>query len=138
MTIAVQLSESHFRHFLIFTILKRRKLYKSPVIFASILTFSAIICFLMHSVERGSTVGLCTACSRSEIGVPIAYFSNFFTSLKKQVKQQNLDPPRLVYTVQFSEDSDEFGVSNDNEIATYRWQDVYHAYFTKPIASIFS
>jgi len=127
MTIAVRLSESHFRHFIIFNILKRLKLYKSPVIFASILTFSAIICFVMHSVEGAVLLG--SVLLVVGLGVPVVYFTTFFTSLKKQVKQQKLDPPRLVYTLQFEEDSDVLEVTNDKEIAKYRWQDVFHAYY---------
>lgn len=135
MTIAVRLSESNFRHFLIFNILKRLKLYKSPVIFASILTFSAIISFVMHSVDGAVLLGIVLLLVG--LGVPVVYFINFFSSLQKQVKQQNLDPPRLVYTLQFSEDSDVLKVSNDQEQAAYRWKDIFHAYYEKDSIYLF-
>ena len=48
MTIAVWLSEQHFKDFLIFNTLKRLKLYKSPLIFASILTVAATVSFIMQ------------------------------------------------------------------------------------------
>ncbi len=135
MTIAVILSESQFRHFLIFNILKRLKLYKSPVIFASILTFSGIISFVMHSVEGAVLLGIVLLVVG--LGVPVVYFINFFSSLQKQVKQQNLDPPRLVYTLQFAEDSDVLKVSNDQEQAAYRWKDIFHAYYEKDSIYLF-
>ncbi|MGE4453457.1 MAG: YcxB family protein [Sphaerochaeta sp.] len=135
MTIAVQLSESHFRHFLIFNILKRLKLYRSPLIFASILTASAIISFIMSHVEGAVMLG--TVLLIVGLGVPIVYFVNFFTSLKKQVKLQNLDPPRLVYTLQFEENSDEIEISNEHERVRYAWKDVYHAYYEKDCIYLF-
>ena len=127
MTIAVRLSESHFRQFLIFNILRRLKLYRSPVIFASILTSCAIISFLMYRVEGAVLLGFVLLVIG--LGMPIVYFASFFASLKKQVKLQNLNPPRLVYTLQFEEDSEVLEISNDKESARYRWQEVFHAYY---------
>ncbi len=127
MTIAVRLSESHFRQFIIFNILKRLKLSKSPVIFASILTFSAIVCFLMYHIEGAVLLGFVLLAVG--LGMPIVYFITFFSSLKKQVRLQNLNPPRLVYTLQFAEDSPVLEITNDKEQASYQWKDVYHAYY---------
>ncbi|MBJ2357390.1 YcxB family protein, partial [Sphaerochaeta sp. S2] len=76
MTIAIHLSESNFRNFLIFNIIKRLKLYKSPVIFASIMSASAIISFLMHHVEGAVMLG--SVLLLVGLGVPVVYFVNFF------------------------------------------------------------
>lgn len=127
MTIQVYLNESQFRQFLIFNFLKHLKLYIRPVIFASILTVSAIICFLMYRVEGAVLLG--SILLVIGLGIPMVYFASFFVSLKKQVRLQNLDPPRLVYTLQFSDESDVLEISNDKESASYRWQDVFHAYY---------
>ncbi|WP_320121898.1 YcxB family protein [uncultured Sphaerochaeta sp.] len=135
MTIAVRLSESNFRHFLTFNILKRLKLYKSPVIFASIMSVSAFISFLMHHVEGAVMLG--SVLLLVGLGVPVVYFVNFFASLKKQVKLQDLNPPRLVYTIQFSEESDFIEISNDKEQVRYQWKDVYHAYYEKDAIYLF-
>lgn len=135
MIIPVLLHESHFRQFLIFNILGRLKLYRSPLIFASILTTCAVISFLMYKVEGAVLLG--TVLLVVGLGMPIVYFTSFFASLKKQVKQQNLDPPRLVYTLQFTEDSDVLEISNDKERASYRWQDAFHAYYEKESIYLF-
>nr|WP_321305594.1 YcxB family protein [uncultured Sphaerochaeta sp.] len=135
MTIAVHLNESNFRNFLIFNIIKRLKLYKSPVIFASIMSVSAFISFLMHHVEGAVMLG--SVLLLVGLGVPAVYFVNFFASLKKQVKLQNLNPPRLVYTIQFSEESDFIEISNDKEQVRYQWKDVYHAYYEKDAIYLF-
>lgn len=71
------------------------------------------------------------------LGVPIVYFVNFFTSLKKQVKLQKLNPPRLVYTIQFAETSDFIEISNDKEQVQYQWKDVYHVYYEKDAIYLF-
>jgi len=133
MTIAVWLSESHYRNFLIFNILKRLKLYKSPVIFASILTTSAIISFIMHRVQGAVFLG--SVLLLVGLGVPAVYFISFFSSLRKQVKQQNLNPPRLVYTLQLEKGSETFEITNDK--AVYRWKDVFHAYYEKDAIYLF-
>lgn len=135
MTIAVWLSESHYRNFLIFNILKRLKLYKSPVIFASILTTSAIISFIMHRVQGAVFLG--SVLLLVGLGVPAVYFISFFSSLRKQVKQQNLNPPRLVYTLQLEKGSETFEITNDKEKAVYRWKDVFHAYYEKDAIYLF-
>lgn len=135
MTIAVSLGESHYRKFLIFNILTRLKMYRSPVIFASILTISALVCFLMYRIEGAVLLGFVLLAVG--LGVPVVYFTSFFTSLEKQVKQQHLDPPRHVYTLRFSEESDVLEISNDNEQASYRWQDVFHAYQQKGAIYLF-
>ena len=51
MTIEVTLTEEIFRRFTMFDLLKRRKMWRSPVIFASILGAAAIVCFLMLVVK---------------------------------------------------------------------------------------
>ncbi|MGE4455008.1 MAG: YcxB family protein [Sphaerochaeta sp.] len=135
MNIAVKLSEHHFRQFLIFNILKRLKLYKSPAIFASILTFSALISFLMHKVEGAVLLGIVLLVVG--LGVPVVYFSTFFSSVKRQVAMQKLNPPRLVYTLEFSQESPLLHISNDKEKADYRWQDVHHAYIEKESIYLF-
>lgn len=135
MTIAVWLNEQHYRNFLIFNTLTRLKLYRSPAIFASILTLSAIISFIMHSVDGAILLGVVLL--TVGLGVPAVYVTTFFSSLKKQVKQQNLNPARLVYTLQFDRSSPLIEITNDREQATYRWQDVFHAYRRKDAIYLF-
>ena len=117
-----------FRDFTVFDILKRRKQWKSPVIFSSILTVSALICFLMHETDGAVLLG--TVLLTVALGMPAVYFITFFSSLKKQVKLQNLDPPRTVYTAELTDDPDGIRISNGKESASYRWDRAYHAYVT--------
>lgn len=126
MKMSVYLDEKTFRSFTVFDILSRRKYWKSPVIFASIMTFSALVCFLMHSIDGAVLLGV--VLSVIGLGMPVIYFSTFFSSLKKQVKLQNLDPPRNVYDVELLGKADGIIVSNEKEQACYKWKDAWKAY----------
>lgn len=126
MKIDAYLDEETFRTFTKFDILSRRRLWKSPVIFCAIMCTAAAICFLMHSVDGAVLLGAVLAAIG--LGMPVVYFTTFFSSLKKQVKAQKLAPPRLVYSFDLTEKSDGIGISNGKESVSYRWQDAYHAY----------
>ena len=83
MKIDVILSENLFRRFTLFDILQRRKMWRSPVIFASILSGCAIICFIMHHVDGAVLLG--SVLLAVGLGMPAVYFSTFFTSLYKEI-----------------------------------------------------
>ncbi|NMA22042.1 MAG: YcxB family protein [Spirochaetales bacterium] len=135
MTIAVWLSEQHFKDFLIFNTLKRLKLYKSPLIFASILTVAATVSFIMHTVDGALLLGVVLLFVG--LGVPVVYLTSFFSSVRKQVKLQNLDPPRLVYTLKLNDSSDQIEITNESEQVAYQWKDVFHAYHEKDAIYLF-
>lgn len=126
MEIKVFLSEATFRRFTIFDILKRRKLWRSPVIFAAILSFCAFICFLAHHIDGAVLLG--SILLIVGLGMPCVYFTTFFFSLRKQVKQNHLTPPKHVYTVKLSHQKDGIFIENTHEQATYCWDKVFHVY----------
>ena len=135
MTIKCTISEKIFKNFTIFNILKRQKFWKSPVIFASILTVCALICFIMNHIDGAVLLG-CVLLIVG-LGVPSVYFITFFSSLRKQVKLQNLNPPRVAYTVELNDKDDGIFVSNEKESATYRWKNVFHVYLDKDCIYLF-
>jgi hypothetical protein len=57
MTVNCNLNSSVFRNFTVFDVLKRRKMYRAPVTFATILTVSAVISFIMHRVDGAIFLG---------------------------------------------------------------------------------
>lgn len=135
MKISCNISEKIFRDFTVFNILKRLKYWKSPVIFASILTLSAIICFVMKNVDGAVLLG--SVLLIVGLGVPAVYFISFFLSLNKQVKMQNLNPPRCAYTVDILDKDDGIFVSNEKEHATYRYKQIFHVYLTQECLYLF-
>ena len=120
----VVLDSRTFRDFTIFDVLSRRKAWKSPVIFASIMTISAIICFIMHKVDGAVLLG--SVLLVVGLGMPVVYFLSFFLNLKEEIKKQKLKDGRYVYTVNL--DSSAIHVRNDKEEANYQWDKAYKAY----------
>lgn len=135
MKIQVYLDEKVFRNFTLFDFLQRRKFWKYPVIFALIMCSSAIISYVMNHVEGAIFLG--TVLLVIGLGIPVAYFYTFFASLKKQVAAQNLNPPRLVYTLDLTEKEDGIFIKDDKNQVNYKWMDVYKAYRNKDCTYLF-
>lgn len=126
MTIEVNLTAEVFRRFTIFDILRRRKLWKSPAIFAVILSSCACVCFLMRHIDGAVLLG--SVLLGVGLGMPIIYFLNFFSSLRKQILTLGLTRPQLVYTLNLTAKAQGIAVKNDREQADYPWSKVYHVY----------
>lgn len=126
MKIEVILTEKIFRKFTTFDILRRQKRWQSPAIFASILGFCAIICYIMHHVDGAVMLG--TVLLVVGLGMPAVYFISFFTSLRPQVLAHGLARPKHVYTLELTDRSNGISISNEKEHADYKWKQVFHVY----------
>lgn len=135
MKIDVYLTEALFRRFTMFDILKRRKMWRSPVTFASILGGCACVCFIMHHVDGAVLLG--SVLLAVGLGMPAVYFSTFFSSLHKEIKNQQLKSPRLVYTLELEDKPDGIFIRNKKEKATYKWEQVFHVYEDKNATYLF-
>lgn len=123
MRIEVFLTAEEFCRFTMFDTFRRRKMWRSPVIFAAILSACAAVCYYMHHVEGAVLLG--TVLLIVGLGMPISYFVSFFFSLFKQIRTQAL--PRNVYTLTLT-DAKEFHIENETEQVDYPWKKVHHAY----------
>jgi len=135
MKIDVILSETLFRRFTMFDILKRRKMWRSPVIFASILSSCACVCYIMHHVDGAILLG--SVLLLVGLGMPCVYFCTFFSSLSKEIKNQKLKTPRQVYSLELTDKPDGIFIRNKSEKATYKWDQVFHAYRDKTATYLF-
>lgn len=126
MTIEVQMTEAVFRRFTMFNILKLRKMWRSPAIFAGILGGCACVCFLMHHVDGAVMLG-CVLLLVG-LGMPLVYFATFFSSLKKEVLKHGLSRPQNVYTLTLTPKAQGIGIRNETEQADYSWKDVFHVF----------
>ena len=133
MTIEVNLTAEEFKRFSLFDTFRRRKMWRAPVTFASILSVSALICFIMHQVEGAVMLG--SVLLLVGLGMPISYFTAFFTSLGRQV--QSLGLPKKVYALYLTEKSNGIAIENDREHADYKWKDVFHVYRYKTATYLF-
>ena len=78
MTIEVNLSGPEFRRFTVFDLLRRRKQWRGPALFALILGLSAAVCFT-RAPARGAVL-LGSVLLGVGLGVPCVYFAFFFSS----------------------------------------------------------
>lgn len=135
MKIEVILSEEVFRRFTMFDILKRRRMWRSPAIWAAILCSSAVICFAMNHVRGAVLLG--GVLLLVGLGMPFSYFANFASSLKKQILTLGLSRPLHVYTLVLTEKARGIRVTNGKEQADYEWRIVHHAYRDKLATYLF-
>ncbi|MBO7252483.1 MAG: hypothetical protein J6V25_07640, partial [Oscillospiraceae bacterium] len=113
MRIEVILTETLFRRFTLFDMMKRKKVWRSPVTFASIMSVSAFICFLMHHVEGAILLG--SVLLLVGLGMPAAYFISFGNTLRRQITVYGLKTPKNVYTLYLSKKAEGISVSNEQE-----------------------
>lgn len=133
MKIEVTLTKEEYRRFFIFDYLIRRKLWRSPALFAAILGVSAVICFCMGHVDGSAFLG--SVLLVVGLGVPLVYFINFFNTLRLQIKTYKL--PRTVYTLELTNDKNGIKVYNDSEKVEYAWSKIYHVYRNKTASYLF-
>lgn len=129
MTIEVTLTAEAFRRFTLFDTFRRRKMWRSPAIFAAILSASACICFLMRHVDGAVMLG--SVLLIIGLGFPASYFANFSRSVQKQIKSFGLTTPKKVYTLHLTKQADGISVENEKEQVDYKWENVYHVYRDK-------
>lgn len=126
MTIEVNLSGSEFRSFTIFDVLRRRKQWQGPMLFALILGLSAVVCFTRFETQGALLLG--NVLLTVGLGLPCIYFGYFFSSLNRQIRQQGLTRPQKVYTVTLSDKKKGITADNEREQLEYEWKSVHHAY----------
>ena len=133
MTIEVFLTPGEFFRFTMFDTFRRKKMWQSPVIFASILTVCAMVCFYMHHIDGAVMLG--TVLMVVGLGLAVFYFVSFFLSLFLQICKQGL--PRAVYTLTLT-NTKEFHIANATEQIDYPWKQVYHAYRGKTATYLYA
>ncbi len=124
MTIEVTLIEEEYRRFLVFDTFRRKKMWRSPAIFASIMGTSGAICFLMRHVDGAIMLG--TILFLVGFGLPLVTMVNLLMTMGRQIKLHGL--PRTVYTLDLSADKKGIRVKNDTEQAEYAWNKIHHVY----------
>ena len=135
MDIDVMLTADLFKRFTLFDTFKRRKMWRSPAIFAAILCTCGCICLIMRHVDGAVLLG-CVLLIIG-LGFPFSYFSNFSRSLQKQIKLYGLNTPKHVYTLHLSKKSEGISVSNEKEHVDYKWENVFHVYRDKEATYLF-
>ena len=112
-TIPCRVGPTMFRDFAMFDTLIRQKRLRSPIIFFCIMGFFALICYVFRA-HADQAVLMGNVLLGIGILLPVGYLLNFYLSVRAQAKKLKLDPPRLVYTLNFTRAEDGITVTSPN------------------------
>ena len=128
-TIPVRLDAKTFRRFGNFDMLRLRKKWVRPVLFAVILVAFAFLALLTRKEQSGMIAAVLLAVG---LGLPLVYFGTFLSQMNMQVEKYRLDPPRRVYTVKLNFDG--IHVTNNQQSENQvdvAWKDAQAAFRAK-------
>lgn len=126
-TVNVLVDAQIFRRFALFDARRVKRVWRSPLIFAAILTASALACFALRA--RAPQADLLGAVLLGVgLGLPAVYYGFFQYSIKKQIARMKLREPRAVYTLTFSPEPGGIAVEYPNASEHFAWNDVFAAY----------
>lgn len=136
MKIEVYLDDKMFRRFSYFDTFRRRKAWRAPMTFASIMGAFALVCFLFAHMEGAILLG--SVLLIVGLGMPVTYLLSFHLSVNKQASALGLARPKLVYTLQMNANSKMFSVDNGREHVDLKWGDVYRIYRSSSAAYLYA
>jgi hypothetical protein len=127
-TVPVMLDEKLLRRFSVFDLLTVKRMWRSPLLFALIMSGFAAVCFAMVGRAEGASL-LGAVLLAVGLGLPLLYVFRFFSLIAAQVKRFGLERPRAVYTLSFSrEENGVFAQNPGGESARYEWALLYGAF----------
>lgn len=126
--IEVRMDAKTFREFAVFDVFIRLRRWIPLAVFAAILSFSALMCFILHSRAQ-SAVLLGVVLLVIGLGLPAIYVVQFFVSVKKQTKILKLDKTPHVYTLSLTSASLVVEINNKHDY--YALDELYGVYYGK-------
>lgn len=124
--IPVELDEKTFRRFARFDMLKLRRRWVRPAVFALILIAFAAAALIAGREQSGMIAAVLLAVG---IGLPVVYVGSFIAQVNMQALQHKLKPPRKVYTVRMGDN----GITVENnqkkeQALQLAWKDIPQAF----------
>lgn len=130
-TVRVKMDGRTFRRFAFYDTFKKNKRWKSPLIFAALMSFFAAVCFFLHHMDGAVMLGFVLLIVG--LFIPTAYLLSFLLSVASSIKTQKL--PRYVYEVSLSPEEDGVFIRSlgtaKNEHITLKWSQMHTAHRTK-------
>ena len=113
-----------FREFAYYNTFVRQKQYRSPALFAAIMSISASICFSqIGRLDQAALIG--SVLLAVGLGLPVAYLLSFFSSVRTQEKRLVAEGDSVAYTVRLAEDR--FTVTMQAQEKEYPWKNLVFA-----------
>ena len=130
--IAVEMTADSFHKFAVFDFLHHKKAWHRPLLFAAILLVSAGICLSQTGRREGAAL-LAIVLAVVAVGLPAAWFWNFFHNLKTQIRKMGL--PRPFYRLELGDAGLSIWMAGEQDKAApsrhCAWQDLHLAYRTQ-------
>ena len=125
-TIPVYLDEKTFKRFASFDMLRLRKRWVRPAMFALLLVIFGVIALWSHKPQSGLIAAVLFVVG---LGLPLVYFGFFFSQVNMQALERKLGNGRKVYTVHL----DVSGITvvnnqKNEEPLTVGWQKIHQAF----------
>ncbi len=124
--VPVRLNEKIFRRFARFDMLRLRKRWVKPAVFALILCAFAFVALLSRKPQSGMIAAVLLAVG---LGLPVVYIGMFLSQVNLQAEKWKLGKGRSVYTVTMR--MRDFTVVNNQktgEVVTVPWAEAAQAY----------
>jgi len=121
----VIIDDKVFYKFSIFESFYRKRGYLSPLIFALILSVSAIICFILDGALLGIVLLIIG------LGLPAFRIQKIFSAIKTQIRVLDLVNPKTVYSLCLTEAPDGIEVTNHgdgDDPLRYEWSNIHMVY----------
>ena len=119
-SIPVKLDEKTFRRFARFDMLRLRRKWIRPVVFALILCAFAAVALISRLPQSGMIASVLLVVG---LGLPVVYVGMFLSQVNMQAARWKLDQGRNVYTVRLTEEG--FRVTSDRkqeDTGTVPWE----------------
>ncbi len=123
--IPVRITPPVFQEFAVFDAMSRQKRWRGPVVFILIFGILSALCYTQAHRLRGAGL-LGTVLLAVGVGLPLAYFVNFFLSVKAQGKKLGGENAPIAYTVRLREEG--ILAENGKERMELSWGQLYGAF----------
>lgn len=123
-TVQTVLDGKTFRRFAMFDAFSRQKRWRSPALFALILGTAGAVCFALHT-QRGAVL-LGVVLLTVALGLPAAYFLNYFFSVRAQAGKLDAGGGKEVYTLRL--DGEGVRATQGENTAEFPWAELMCAY----------
>ena len=123
-TVAANIDKRTFSRFAVYDTLGRQKRWRSPLLFALIMSAFALVCFLGFREREGARL-LGGVLLGVGLILPLVWFGMFFASVNRQAKRSGLSPEKTQYLVTLA--PEKIHVEKGKEAADFRWEDVHMA-----------
>lgn len=122
------IDQKDFLRFALFDTFRIKKRWKTPVLFACIMSASAAVCFaLRHSREQASLLG--GVLLGIGLILPIVWYLLFLSSIRNEARKLGLSKVKAAYSLLLRDDG--VTVMRENEKAEYAWKDIHMAWRVK-------